>query len=111
MILLQKGYKLKNVIKSGNFSVVYVGEDSDGKICVVKEIEKREVMWKESETINKIGHECKCLGLVKILDSFFENGKYYVVMEYCENKSLDNFLESYPHHFDENVLFILINLF
>jgi serine/threonine protein kinase len=95
----------------GSFVSVYLLEDPVKKIhCALKEIKLESLIISEkriSEMIKKLNYP----EIVKILDTFTEGEKYYILMEYCEQGSLNNFIESERKgegYIKENVYSILL---
>jgi serine/threonine protein kinase len=96
----------KENIGKGAFGKVYLVEDINGREFAVKESLNQKVndaVKKELELIKKIGSKHLCPGLVQIYDAFSQGQKYYVVMEYCQEGSLFNFIKKNPNLFNEEV--------
>jgi serine/threonine protein kinase len=90
---------LKKVIGKGGSSTVWLCEDViDGKEYAIKEI-----IEKELDISKRIGSQHDCLGIVHIYDSFREGEKLYIVMEYCKNGSLSDFIKNKGNFLNENV--------
>ena len=93
-----KNYIIEKELGKGTYGVVYkVRNKNDNNIYVIKQIslrgltknQKNEVK-QESEILKKI----KSKYVVKYYDSFEEEDKLNIVMEYCESGDLNDFIEN-----------------
>ena len=113
-------YEIEKQLGKGTYGVVYkVKKRDDNKIYVLKQIslvgltssQKDEVKL-EAKVLSKI----KSKYVVKYYDSFEEDGKLNIIMEYCDNGDLNDFLERHKltkHLLPENLvwkIFIKITL-
>ena len=90
-------YEIEKQLGKGTYGVVYkVKKKDDNKIYVLKQIsligltsaQKAEVK-QEAQVLSKI----KSKYVVKYYDSFEEDGKLNIIMEYCDNGDLNDFIE------------------
>ena len=113
-------YLIEKQLGKGTYGVVYkVKKRDDNKIYVLKQIsligltssQKDEVKL-EAQVLSKI----KSKYVVKYYDSFEEDGKLNIIMEYCDNGDLNDFIERQKltkHLLSENLvwkIFIKITL-
>ena len=113
-------YEIEKQLGKGTYGVVYkVKKRDDNKIYVLKQIsllgltdsQKDEVKL-EAKVLSKI----KSKYVVKYYDSFEEDAKLNIIMEYCDNGDLNDFLERHKltkHLLPENLvwkIFIKITL-
>jgi serine/threonine protein kinase len=89
--------KLLNKIGEGGNGVVWLGKDIiDGKKVAVKKIGNINNInaKREFDLANKIGSNCGNSAIIQFYGTFCEDNKYYIVMEYCENGSLLDYINS-----------------
>ena len=99
----EKSIKIKNqeykiiqeLGKGGNGRVVKVLNKSDNKFYAIKEINIEEYMKskitdyeKEANYLSKFN----CKNIVKYYDSFRDNNKFFILMEFCEGQNLRDFI-------------------
>ena len=113
-------YKILEKLGKGTFGVVYkVINEYESMIYVIKQISLSGLSKKQ---INQVYSEAKILSLinskyvVKYRESFYEGEDLDIVMEYCDNGDLNDFLERHKltkHLLPENLvwkIFIKITL-
>ena len=87
-----KEYEIKKELGKGGFGrVIKVLNKSDNKYYAIKEIEiiedmKDKIKYFEAEADFLSKFDCK--NIVKYYDSYKDNNKFYIVMEYCEGQTL-----------------------
>ena len=85
-------YEIKKELGKGGFGRVFqVLNKSDNKYYAIKEIEiiedmKDIIKYFEAEADFLSKFDCK--NIVKYYDSYKDNNKFYIVMEYCEGQTL-----------------------
>ena len=86
---------VKELGKGGNGRVFKVLNKSDNKFYAIKEIDIKEDMKdkitdyeKEANYLSKFN----CKNIVKYYDSFRDNNKFYILMEFCEGQNLRDFI-------------------
>lgn len=97
-----KNYIVYNsVLGKGSFSTVYKGFDSEKKKIIA--VKKVEIDRNNTEKINKlIDREIELMkdldnkNVLKLYDIITENNYIYMILEYCENGDLYNFLKKRP---------------
>ena len=113
-------YIIEKQLGKGTYGVVYkVKKKDDNKIYVLKQISligltqaQKEEVKLEAQVLSKI----KSKYVVKYYDSFEEEGKLNIIMEYCDNGDLNDFIERQKqtkHLLSENIvwkIFIKITL-
>lgn len=96
--LLARRYRIIRQVERGGMGVIFLVQDEQrgGDTWALKELMLDRVRREElAETIESFRRESQLLqslnhpNLVKVIDSFGENGKEYLVMEYVEGKTLD----------------------
>jgi len=99
--ILEKRYKIIELIKSGGMGAVYKAlDDKLDRICAVKELlppfgtpqqQAQAAEWfkREAKLLAKLSHA----NLPGVIDSFTFNGRYYLVMEFIEGMDLDTILQ------------------
>ena len=110
-------YKIIEKIGKGSFGIVYKAKRiNEPLIYVIKQISLNGLT---DFQINQVKTEAKILSLiksnyvVKYYDSFFENGDLNIVMEYCDNGDLCNYLNKQKQPLKEDLIwqiFIKITL-
>ena len=114
MILVKKNYEIIKELGKGAFGKVnLVLNNLDNKYYALKEI-----TIKEEKNINEIENEINisiskfdCNNIVKYYDSYIENGKYYILMEYCGGQNLKDFIKEYNKNnelIEENIIYNII---
>ena len=77
----------------------------------------KEIKIKEEKNINEIENEINiiskfnCNNIVKYYDSYIENGKYYILMEYCDGQNLKDFINEHIKNnelIEEDILYNII---
>ena len=113
-------YIIEKQLGKGTYGVVYkVKKKEDNKIYVLKQIsligltqEQKADVKLEAQVLSKI----KSKYVVQYYDSFEEDGKLNIIMEYCDSGDLNDFLEKHKqtkHLLSENLvwkIFIKITL-
>ena len=107
-----KNYKIEKKLGEGQYGIVYkVKKENDNNYYVLKQIslvglsgaEKNEVKI-EAELLSKINSKY----VVKYYESFTYNNKLNIIMEYCENGDLSEYLEKLKKNrkkLDENEIY------
>ena len=106
--ILRQRYQIIKKLGEGGFATTYTTKDTLGKpenlLCVVKEIgrpqshdpslveQARQQFQKEAKTLRHL--EDKCSYIPRLIDSFEENGKFYLIQEYIEGEPLSKELGS-----------------
>ena len=119
--LLRGGsYKIEKVLGQGSFGITYLAEHTNlGRKVAVKEFFMKELnsrgedgsitgmtdgslsqnycvkFQKEAINLSRLDHP----NIVRVTDSFSENGTFYYVMDYIEGQNLNDYVKS--HHVDE----------
>ena len=119
--LLRGGsYKIEKVLGQGSFGITYLAEHTNlGRKVAIKEFFMKELnsrgedgsitgmtdgslsqnYWvkfqKEAINLSRLDHP----NIVRVTDSFSENGTFYYVMDYIEGQNLNDYVKS--HHMDE----------
>ena len=90
-------YKIiKELGKGGYEKVNLVLNNLDNKYYALKEI-----IIKEESNINSIKNEINilskfnCNDIIKYYDSYQDNNKFYILLEYCDGQNLKNYLDGY----------------
>ncbi len=90
-------YEMKKTIGKGTFSIVKLGiKKSTKEKVAIKILEKSKIINKDD--LIRIKREISILknfnhkNIIKIYDIFQDNEKYYIIMEYCENGELFNYI-------------------
>ena len=108
-------YKVIKVFGNGGSTrVLKLLNQSDNKYYAVKEFSIKE----EAENdINNCLNEANilskfnCNDIVKYYDFFKDNGKFYILMEYCDGENLKNFIDKNRKNntlIEENILYNII---
>ena len=89
---------IKELGKGGFGRVIHVKSKSDNKYYAIKEIIIKDEMNNKLENIKKeadILSKFNCNNIVKYYDSYKDNDKLYILMEYCDGPNLKNYLDEY----------------
>ena len=98
---LQERYKIKKVIGKGAMGTIYIAWDSrlshdravkEMNPSFLEEEEKEQFMdlfKQEAHILSRLHHS----NLPKVIDYFFEDGRYYLVMDYIDGKNLKEYKE------------------
>ena len=91
-----KEYIIKQTLGKGSYGIVYkVQQENTNQVYVIKQIALRGLSQKE---IDEVRQEAKILSsinsdfVVKYYDSFEENDNINIVMEYCDEGDLNDFI-------------------
>lgn len=115
-LLHGRTYKIVNVLGQGSFGITYLAEHTSlGKKVAIKEFFMKDIntrlddgsitgitdgslshnyaqkFRKEAMNLARMDHP----NIVKVTDSFDENGTFYYVMEYIEGENLNDYLKQY----------------
>ena len=109
----KKKYEIIKELGKGAFgNINLVLNNIDNKYYALKEIK-----IKEEKNINEIENEINiiskfdCNNIVKYYDSYKENDKYYILMEYCNGQNLKDFIKEHNKNnelIEENIIYIII---
>ena len=101
---------IKKLGEGGYGKVIQVESKSDNKYYAIKEIvikdeikDKIKDIKKEADILSKFDHE----NIVKYYDSDLYEGKFYILMEYCEGETLRYFIDKNINNnelIEENIL-------
>ena len=110
-----KRYKIIKELGKGGFGKVnQILSILDNKYYAMKEIQ---LQGETEDKINNIKKEAIILSqfnnnnIVKYYDSFQDEEKFYILMEYCGGKNLKNFLDEYKKNntlIEENIIYNII---
>ena len=108
-------YEKKEILGQGSYGLVYkVLNLKDKKYYVLKQIFIGKL---KDEEINKIENEKNILksinheNIVKYIDSFKDNNYFSLIMEYCDNSDLLNYIENIKREkklINPNIIYIII---
>lgn len=126
--LLQGGkYKIEEKIGQGSFGITYLAEHTSlGKKVAIKEFFMKELnsrcadgsitglsdgsmSYNYAQKFRKEAHnlaEMEHPNIVRVTDSFEENGTFYYVMEYVEGGNLNDYIKDNPISFKDAVAII-----
>ena len=103
--ILQGRYRIDCQIGGGGMGAVYRAYDSrlGNQVCAIKEFSPAQVapldrQWQaqafqqEAQMLAALDHP----GLVSVSDYFSEQGNWYLVMDYVQGQTLENWLTQYP---------------
>ena len=118
--ILHGTYKIKKVLGQGSFGITYLAEHTNlGKKVAIKEFFMKELnsrgedgsitgmsdsslsqnycqkFKKEAINLSRLDHP----NIVRVTDSFSENGTFYYVMDFIEGQNLNDYIKS--HYIDE----------
>lgn len=106
-----RDYTIIEKLGTGSYGVVYkVRSDKDQKIYVIKEISLYGLGQKQISDVKleaKILSSIKSDYVVRYYDSFEDNNKLMIVMEYCDGGDLDKFITSQKqtkHYLKEDLI-------
>ena len=113
-------YKIEKILGQGSFGITYLAEHTNlGKKVAIKEFFMKELnsrdedgsitgmsdsslsqnycqkFKKEAINLSRLDHP----NIVRVTDSFSENGTFYYVMDYIEGQNLNDYIKS--HYIDE----------
>ena len=109
----QLDYKNKEAIGNGASGIAYkIYNFKDRKYYLLKQIFLKKIndikcAENESNILKNINHD----NIVKYHDSFIEKGSFYIIMEFCENLDLTEFIRQYKEMkklIDKNVIYNII---
>lgn len=92
-------YQLHNEIGSGSVGTVYYGLDLQTQQPVAVKLLRPEIIASDPNILKRFKREAEILrqlqhpNIVRILDAFEEANRYYIVMEFVGNGSLDDMME------------------
>ncbi len=107
---------LSEQLGRGAFGTIWNATDSDQNLCAAKQISKSDLHEKFDfeRAVNNykmISKEFTHPNLVDIIDSFIDDGFFWIIMERCSEKDLDKFYRNYRSFFvEENVPSLLQQL-
>lgn len=105
--LLKQRYHVLTQIGRGGFAAVYKAEDRHfyHRLVAVKEMSQNGLSPKErAEAVDAFTHEVQLLAslqhphLPRIYDHFTEQGRWYLVMDFLEGQTLEDYLLQQPDH-------------
>ena len=107
----KKSYKIIKELGNGGYGKVnLVLNNLDNKYYALKEI-----IIKEEENINineiNILSKFNCNNIIKYYDSYIDNNKFYILMEYCDGQNLKDFIKEYNKKnelIEENIIYNII---
>lgn len=113
-------YKIEKILGQGSFGITYLAEHTNlGKKVAIKEFFMKELnsrdedgsitgmsdsslsqdycqkFKKEAINLSRLDHP----NIVRVTDSFSENGTFYYVMDFIEGQNLNDYIKS--HYIDE----------
>ena len=103
--LLKQRYRILAQVGKGGFAAVYKAEDLHfyRRLVAVKEMSQSGLRSRErAEAVEAFTHEAQLLAglqhphLPRIYDHFSEGGRWYLVMDFLEGETLENFLLHQP---------------
>ena len=97
---------IKKSIGKGSFSKIYKAYDKNNEIVAIKIIKKKNIkneklIQREISVLQSLDHN----NIIKLLDVFATNNRYYLIFDYCEYGDLKNYM--YHEHPNLNELEIL----
>lgn len=104
--LLNQRYLVTRVIASGGMGVIYEAraQNLDNLRCAIKALDDRRLPPADlEESIRNFQREGSILAhlkhpnLPRVFDNFAERGEHYLVMDFVEGESLENYLERTGH--------------
>ena len=109
----QLDYQNKKLIDNGASGMVYkILNKKNNKYYILKQtlskkIDDIEKSKNEANILKSINHE----NIVKYYDSYEEDNSFYIIMEYCDNSDLSDFIKKYKKDgklIDENIIYIIV---
>lgn len=90
---INEKYEILEILGKGGNGIVYKVQESDGRILAIKEVllepdENVRSKKKESDILRKCFHP----GIPVVVDTFKEENRYYIVMEYVEGITLREYM-------------------
>lgn len=98
-----KNFAFQSKIGTGNFSEVWKATDNKNyndvaiKIMDDKQIRSQPKVLELLKTEIHVLKTIKNPNVVKLYDSFQENGRYYLILEYCNSGDLENYMKKQPN--------------
>jgi eukaryotic-like serine/threonine-protein kinase len=112
--MLNTRYEIKSIVKTGGFGAVYQAIDhkSKGTVCAIKEMlddpdfteKERNYMITRFKREKEIFHKLSHPNIVSSKDSFIENNRYYLIMDYIEGEDLEGVIKNYPGGVPEKLI-------
>ena len=109
----QLDYQNKEAIGNGASGIIYKILNKKNnkyyilKQIVLKKIDDIEQSKNEANILRGINHE----NIVNYYDSYEKNKSFYIIMEYCDNSDLSDFIEKYKNDgklINENIIYIIV---
>jgi len=122
-ILRNNRYQIIQKLGEGGFATTYTAKETDSPenpLCVVKEIRSpqsndpqlleaaRQQFEKEANTLRHL--KDKCPRIPALIESFEENGKFYLIQEYIKGQPLSNELGSGNNLGEAQVIALLLDI-
>ncbi len=114
--ILANKYSIIQQLTSSAMSATYAGRDKDGHSVIIKELATGSMMQSASKTRELFLRECSILAKIKhdqickILDTFSESDRDYLVLEYIPGKTLRKYRETQGSLNDRNILEIAMQM-
>ena len=112
LLIKNKFEEIKELGNDGFGRVIKVLNKLDNKYYALKEILIREETENDIKNYQKeadILSKFNCENIVKYYDSFNENEKFYILMEYCDGQNLKEFInKNNDAKIEENILYNII---
>ena len=114
LLIKNKYEEIKELGKGGFGRVIKVLNKLDNKYYALKEILIREETENDIKNYQKeadILSKFNCENIVKYYDSFNENEKFYILMEYCDGQNLKEFINKNKNNntlIEEKILYNII---
>ena len=128
--ILHGTYKIEKILGQGSFGITYLAEHTNlGKKVAIKEFFMKELnsrgedgsitgmsdsslsqnycqkFKKEAINLSRLDHP----NIVRVTDSFSENGTFYYVMDFIEGQNLNDYIKS--HYIDEAEAVSIISVY
>lgn len=102
--LKDSNYRVNYLLSEGGTSYVYLGTQiSLSRRVAIKELKPdkfdKKLIDRECNNLKKIRHP----NVPRIIDVFYENGTYYIIMEYIEGDTLDKYCQRYKLSYSEKI--------